>query len=50
VRDATRWAPNCMQLNPPAWATMHKNVSEDCLYLNIWAPAQVSKTPNWPKS
>ena len=40
VRPATRFAPNCMQLDPPAWGTMQKNVSEDCLYLNVWTPAQ----------
>ena len=30
VRPAAHFAPNCMQLNPPAWSTMRKNVSEDC--------------------
>ena len=30
VRPAAQFAPNCMQLNPPAWSTMRKNVSEDC--------------------
>ena len=40
VRPAKQFAPNCMQLDPPAWGTMRKNVSEDCLYLNVWTPAQ----------
>lgn len=40
VRPAKQFAPNCMQLDPPAWGTMKKNVSEDCLYLNVWTPAQ----------
>ena len=40
VRPAKQFAPNCMQLDPPAWSTMKKNVSEDCLYLNVWSPAQ----------
>jgi hypothetical protein len=40
VRQAKQFAPNCMQLDPPAWGTMMKNVSEDCLYLNVWTPTQ----------
>lgn len=40
VRPAKHFAPNCMQLDPPAWGTMKKNVSEDCLYLNVWTPVQ----------
>lgn len=41
VRDATEFAPDCLQTNavesvPPADGAQ----SEDCLYLNIWAPAQ----------
>jgi carboxylesterase type B len=46
VRQATRWAPNCAQLSPPAWQTMDHNksaYSEDCLYLNVFTPEPVSK-------
>jgi carboxylesterase type B len=43
VRSATEWAPNCMQLDPPAWPTMAKNVSEDCLYLNVFSPAPMDE-------
>lgn len=41
VRPALHWAPNCAQLSPPAWQTMYHNksaYSEDCLYLNVFAP------------
>lgn len=39
VRDATRFAARCMQL--PIYGDMvfrSPGVSEDCLYLNVWAP------------
>jgi para-nitrobenzyl esterase len=38
VRDATQFAPACMQPVPEA---VRKSVrmSEDCLYLNVWTPA-----------
>ena len=39
VRPAAHFAPNCMQLNPPAWSTMRKNVSEDC------APTPPARSP-----
>jgi para-nitrobenzyl esterase len=48
VRDATRFGPACLQLrsgpgniyadDPPA-------MSEDCLTLNVWAPANAAKAP-----
>jgi para-nitrobenzyl esterase len=41
VRDADRFAPACMQ--PPPWWNRAAPVSEDCLYLNIWAPAKSSR-------
>ena len=41
TRPAKQFAPNCMQLDPPAWGTMRKNVSEDCLYLNVYLPPGV---------
>ncbi len=43
VRDATRFGAACMQ--PPSPFYSHAAVSEDCLFLNIWAPAQASRAP-----
>jgi len=40
VRTATRFGPQCMQ--PPIFGDMvfrSDGMSEDCLYLNVWAPA-----------
>ncbi|MDE1965045.1 MAG: carboxylesterase family protein [Xanthomonadaceae bacterium] len=40
VRDATGFGPRCMQL--PLFGDMvfrSRGMSEDCLYLNVWAPA-----------
>jgi len=42
-RDATRFAPNAPQyeLHPDSlYAGGHERQSEDCLYLNVWAPAE----------
>jgi para-nitrobenzyl esterase len=38
VRDATAYGPACMQMMQ-ARAGGTTNQSEDCLYLNVWAPA-----------
>jgi len=40
TRDATHFAPNCMQI-APAWiaAGPDTRYAEDCLYLNVWKPA-----------
>lgn len=43
VRDATRFGAACMQ--PASPFADHAVVSEDCLFLNIWAPHQASKAP-----
>ncbi len=48
VRQATRFAAACPQ--PPArpgsiYAATHAKVSEDCLYLNVWAPEGLSDAP-----
>ena len=41
VLDATQYAPDCMQTTFPGdSAPLKGSLSEDCLYLNIWAPAQ----------
>jgi para-nitrobenzyl esterase len=38
VREATQAAPGCPQAGT-------QNTSEDCLYLNVWAPVGASKAP-----
>lgn len=48
VRDATDFGPACPQ--PPSrpgsiYADQHAAMSEDCLSLNIWAPAGARKAP-----
>lgn len=40
VRDATEFAPGCMQPKRPSAAELEQPISEDCLYLNVWSPAQ----------
>lgn len=47
VRDARHFAPSCLQSLTPQgigpWSSeymVHGRVSENCLYLNVWAPAQ----------
>ena len=42
VRSATSFAPACMQSPAP----MGLNVSEDCLYLNMWTPERGIKDEN----
>jgi para-nitrobenzyl esterase len=48
VRDATAFGPACQQ--PPAppssiYAETYPAMSEDCLSLNVWAPAKAKKAP-----
>src|ERR1700679_1311265 len=38
VREATQAAPGCPQAGT-------QNTSEDCLYLNVWAPVGAAKAP-----
>jgi para-nitrobenzyl esterase len=39
VRQATKFGPRCMQLSPLPLKFRSENMSEDCLYLNVWTPA-----------
>lgn len=48
VRDATRFGAGCIQPPWPAGSVYNDNitnVSEDCLFLNVWAPAHARKAP-----
>ncbi|MBI1330877.1 MAG: carboxylesterase family protein [Alphaproteobacteria bacterium] len=45
VRDATAFAPACMQEGVSMPGEAPPMVSEDCLYLNVWAPAHAKKLP-----
>lgn len=48
VRDATRFGPACQQPSAPAgslYAETYPAMSEDCLSLNIWAPAESKSAP-----
>ena len=46
VRDAKQFGPRCMQIEAPM-RFRSQRMSEDCLYLNVWAPAatQTGKLP-----
>jgi para-nitrobenzyl esterase len=43
VREATRFGAACPQPASPFYT--HATVSEDCLFLNVWAPAKADKAP-----
>ena len=43
VREARRFGPACMQPESPFYD--HPGMSEDCLFLNIWAPADARDAP-----
>lgn len=45
VRPADKFAPACMQTGVSMPGEAAPTVSEDCLYLNIWAPANGSSAP-----
>jgi para-nitrobenzyl esterase len=45
VRD---YKPQCSQVGPPLPTMPVEPVSEDCLYLNIWAPAAAAKGTKLP--
>lgn len=48
TRDATQFGPNCMQPQSrpgSIYAEERPSMSEDCLTLNIWAPANAQNAP-----
>jgi para-nitrobenzyl esterase len=48
VRSAKRFAPACVQPRPrpdSIYANEHAEMSEDCLFLNVWTPKEARKAP-----
>ena len=48
VRDASHFGAACIQPPWPKQAVYNDNIpkgSEDCLFLNVWAPAHANKAP-----
>src|SRR5687767_7256583 len=45
VRSATTFAPACPQVGVSMPGEAPPRTSEDCLYLNVWAPAAGSRAP-----
>ena len=48
VRDASKFCADCPQAGWPRGQGMTQNSSEDCLFLNIWAPAKATKKSKLP--
>ncbi|PMS15035.1 hypothetical protein C0Z18_28820 [Trinickia dabaoshanensis] len=40
VREATQFGPRCMQMDGAGITFRSQRMSEDCLYLNVWAPVE----------
>jgi para-nitrobenzyl esterase len=43
VLEAEKFPPQCSQLGPPLPTMPEEPTSEDCLYLNVWAPVRKEK-------
>ena len=50
IRNATEFAPVCMQQYPPCWYSIRgtRNSAEDCLYLDVYTPKGYSQGPPKP--
>jgi para-nitrobenzyl esterase len=47
-RDASKYCADCVQMGFPRTDSLSKTSSEDCLFLNIWKPANVDTNAKLP--